>query len=70
MDYKLYTLTDEELKELRDSIDTEVFNRKKKKEKELTEAFEKAWKDIEDAGLDIYYDGDDILIHFDDIYVN
>lgn len=67
MDYKLYTLTDEELKALRDNIDTEVFNRQKRKEKELTEAFEKAWKAVEDAGLDIYC-FDDIPIHFDNIY--
>lgn len=69
MDYKLYTLTNEELKELKDSIDTEVFNRKKKKEKELTEAFEKAWKDIENAGLNIYLSDGDIEVYFNEIYI-
>ena len=33
MDNKLYTLTNEELKELRDNIETEIFNRRQRKEK-------------------------------------
>lgn len=70
MDNKLYTFTDEELKELRDSIETEIFNRRQKKKKELIEAFKKAWKDIEDTGLEICVDCDDEVIHFDDIYIN
>ena len=70
MDNKLYTLTNEELKELRDNIETEIFNRRQRKEKELTEAFEKAWKDIENAGFEICIDCDDNVIHFDDIYIN
>ncbi len=70
MDNKLYTLTNEELKELRDNIETEIFNRRQRKEKELTEAFEKAWKDIENAGFEICLDCDDNVIHFGDIYIN
>ena len=70
MDNKLYTLTDEELKNLRDNIETEIFNRRNKKKKLLIEAFEKAWKDIENAGLEICLDCDDNVIHFDDIYIN
>lgn len=70
MDYKLFTLTDEELKELRDNIETEIFNRRQRKVKELVETFEKAWKDIENAGIEICLDCSDNVIHFDDIYIN
>ena len=70
MDYRFRTLTDKELKELRDDIEIEIFNRRNKKEEPLIKAFEKAWKDIEDAGLEICFDCDDNVIHFDDIYIN
>ena len=53
MDYKLYTLTDEELKKLKDLIYTEELKRKKEKKEELTKALKKAWKDIEEAGLNM-----------------
>ena len=70
MNDKLYTLTDEELKNLRDNIETEIFNRRNKKKKLLIETFKKTWKDIEDTGLEICLDCDDNVIHFDDIYIN
>lgn len=73
--FDLKNLTDVQLGMLQVKISREQVSRKEKRKEEIVKTFQKAWKDLEEAGfnvhvkdVDSFYDGDDIYFEEIEIY--
>jgi len=73
--FDLTKMTDEQLGMLQAKIVREQTDRKEKRKVDVVNAFEKAWRDLEEAGFtihvkdaDSFYDGDDIYFEEIEIY--
>lgn len=65
MDIKYSTLSETELVTIINSAEIELQKRKKEKENKLIEAFEKAWRDLEEGGIKIWFSGNEYTVEED-----
>ena len=59
MDIKYSNLSEKELVTIINSAEIELQKRKKEKENKLIEAFEKAWRDLEEGNIKIWFSGNE-----------
>ena len=59
MDIKYSNLSETELVTIINSAEIELQKRKKEKENKLIEAFEKAWRDLEEGNIKIWFSGNE-----------
>lgn len=71
---KIATLDDEELDNLIKILSEEKADRQSLKKEELVSAFEKAWRDLEEEGIEIWFSGneytdeEDFRLKFNEVY--
>lgn len=69
---KIATLNDEELDNLIKILLEEKTDRKDIRQSELISAFEEAWRDLEEEGIEIWFSGneytDDFRLKFNEVY--